>query len=213
MKQLLIILFAFAVAQQVSAQESFQKELFTADVVLKYRTEIGLTEQQVERVKKIYADHISIFNSKKWDLDAELLTLNKSLTQVYVDEKVSLAQLEKIRVLEDELKRMKLAMLIKIKNELKEPQQEQLKKLRTDKDLASEGTTTIISENPKLMIRAIGNQAGERPVFIVNGERMTDLQNIDPDRIESMAVLKGATAAALYGSDAKNGAIVITLRK
>ena len=37
--------------------------------------------------------------------------------------------------------------------------------------------------------------------------------DINPEDIESMTVLKGAAAAALYGSDASNGAIIITTRK
>ena len=37
--------------------------------------------------------------------------------------------------------------------------------------------------------------------------------DIDPESIESISVLKGATAAALYGSDAANGVIMITTKK
>jgi len=37
--------------------------------------------------------------------------------------------------------------------------------------------------------------------------------DINPEDIESMTVLKGAAAAALYGSDASNGAIIITTKK
>ncbi len=39
------------------------------------------------------------------------------------------------------------------------------------------------------------------------------LADLNPEDIESMSVLNGAAAAALYGSDAANGAIVITTRK
>lgn len=39
------------------------------------------------------------------------------------------------------------------------------------------------------------------------------ISNINPDDIESMTVLTGASAAALYGSDASNGAIIITTKK
>ena len=39
-----------------------------------------------------------------------------------------------------------------------------------------------------------------------------NLQQINPDDIESMTVLKGSTAAALYGSRASNGAIIITTK-
>ena len=39
------------------------------------------------------------------------------------------------------------------------------------------------------------------------------IADINPDDIESMSVLSGAAAAALYGSNASNGAIVITTKK
>ncbi|MEO7043766.1 MAG: SusC/RagA family TonB-linked outer membrane protein [Ferruginibacter sp.] len=39
-----------------------------------------------------------------------------------------------------------------------------------------------------------------------------NLSQVNPDDIESMTVLKGATAAALYGSRASNGAIIITTK-
>jgi TonB-linked SusC/RagA family outer membrane protein len=49
-----------------------------------------------------------------------------------------------------------------------------------------------------------------------NGSTMRDLgdnmNNINPDDIESMSILKGATAAAIYGSRAANGAIIITTK-
>ncbi len=39
------------------------------------------------------------------------------------------------------------------------------------------------------------------------------ISNINPEDIESMQVLKGASAAALYGSQAANGAILVTTKK
>ncbi len=69
------------------------------------------------------------------------------------------------------------------------------------------------------------------PLFVINGlpmnqdargtngagavaqrDRGDNLQNINPDDIESMTVLKGATAAAIYGARAANGAIIITTK-
>src|SRR5690606_31664713 len=38
------------------------------------------------------------------------------------------------------------------------------------------------------------------------------MKNINPDNIESMTVLKGSAASALYGSDALNGVILITTK-
>ncbi len=39
------------------------------------------------------------------------------------------------------------------------------------------------------------------------------ISNINPDDVESMSVLTGVSAAALYGSDAANGAIIITTKR
>ncbi len=46
-----------------------------------------------------------------------------------------------------------------------------------------------------------------------NLDRGDGISNLNPDDIESMNVLKGAAAAALYGSSAANGVIIITTKK
>lgn len=48
---------------------------------------------------------------------------------------------------------------------------------------------------------------GDLPIDLGNG-----LNSINPDDIESVTVLKGASAAALYGSRAANGALMITTK-
>lgn len=61
-----------------------------------------------------------------------------------------------------------------------------------------------------------GNTAGDTSIPNRGGGASTDggdgLSSINPDDIESMQVLKGATAAALYGSRAKDGVIMITTK-
>jgi TonB-linked SusC/RagA family outer membrane protein len=47
---------------------------------------------------------------------------------------------------------------------------------------------------------------------VAQRDRGDNLQNINPDDIESMTILKGATAAALYGARAANGAVIITTK-
>jgi TonB-linked SusC/RagA family outer membrane protein len=56
---------------------------------------------------------------------------------------------------------------------------------------------------------SIGPRGG---VFGVTSDGGDGLQSINPDDIESMTVLKGAPAAALYGSRAKDGVIMITTK-
>jgi len=50
-------------------------------------------------------------------------------------------------------------------------------------------------------------------VFAYSGDGGDGISNINPDDIESISVLKGASASALYGSQAANGVILITTKK
>jgi TonB-linked SusC/RagA family outer membrane protein len=60
------------------------------------------------------------------------------------------------------------------------------------------------------------NQANDTSIPMRGGGVTSDggdgLSSINPDDIESMTVLKGATAAALYGSRAKDGVVMITTK-
>jgi TonB-linked SusC/RagA family outer membrane protein len=62
-----------------------------------------------------------------------------------------------------------------------------------------------------------GNQSSDGAIAVRGGGGNTSdggdgLSSINPDDIESMTVLKGATAAALYGSRAKDGVIMVTTK-
>jgi len=58
--------------------------------------------------------------------------------------------------------------------------------------------------------------AGNTPLFVVDGQPLDDygdVNNINPDEIETFTVLKDAAATALYGSRATNGVIMITTKQ
>src|SRR5450432_61072 len=51
-------------------------------------------------------------------------------------------------------------------------------------------------------------------LIVVDGSIFyNDISNLNPDDIESINVLKGSSAAAIYGSDASNGVLLITTKK
>jgi TonB-linked SusC/RagA family outer membrane protein len=50
------------------------------------------------------------------------------------------------------------------------------------------------------------------PLYVVDGIPVPDIGRLNPNDIESITVLKGANAAALYGSEGVNGAIMITTK-
>ncbi|MGM9758711.1 MAG: SusC/RagA family TonB-linked outer membrane protein [Parabacteroides sp.] len=66
-----------------------------------------------------------------------------------------------------------------------------------------------------IMIRGIGSMnASSSPLYVVDGTAYDGyLNSINPNDIESMTILKDASATALYGSRAANGVVMITTRK
>ena len=79
------------------------------------------------------------------------------------------------------------------------------------------GLKSIISSNNALYvvdgIPLFNNNNGEIKSEFESQPRGEGLTDLNPDDIESMTVLTGPSAAALYGSSAANGVIVITTKK
>lgn len=97
------------------------------------------------------------------------------------------------------------------------------------------GSSTGPGGSSRVVIRGNGSLTGNnQPLYVVNGmpidntvpgggsttngfatnvDRGDGISGINPDDIESMSVLKGGAAAALYGSRAANGVVLITTKK
>lgn len=89
------------------------------------------------------------------------------------------------------------------------------------------GTTT--GATSRVRIRGLNSTAlSNDPIWIIDGVRMTStvggagtgggtlpsrVNDINPEEIESIEVVKGPSAATLYGTDAANGVIVLTTRR
>lgn len=54
------------------------------------------------------------------------------------------------------------------------------------------------------------NVNNKKPIYILDGKRVNDLEGISRESIESINVLKDQSATNLYGEDGKNGVILIT---
>lgn len=64
-----------------------------------------------------------------------------------------------------------------------------------------------------IRIRGVGTIGNNSPLFIVDGIPSTNFSFINPQDIESMTVLKDAASAAIYGSRAAAGVVLITTKK
>jgi len=67
----------------------------------------------------------------------------------------------------------------------------------------------------KVLLRGNRSLSGNSdPLYVIDGVPLNGgIEMLNPDDIESMTILKGASAAALYGSQGQNGAIIVNTKK
>jgi TonB-dependent SusC/RagA subfamily outer membrane receptor len=87
-------------------------------------------------------------------------------------------------------------------------------RVKKDKKSKNETTTTTVTSDNKgskptktIILRQAGGDA--KPLIIIDGKTVMDLETIDPKTIESMNVLKDSTATKMYGQKGKNGVVII----
>ncbi|MCA1756923.1 MAG: SusC/RagA family TonB-linked outer membrane protein [Bacteroidales bacterium] len=86
-----------------------------------------------------------------------------------------------------------------------------------------------VGASAQILIRGVNSFGDNQPLWVIDGTPISNsssgasqwsgvdygnnASDIDPENIESISVLKGANAAALYGSRARNGVVMITTKK
>lgn len=67
--------------------------------------------------------------------------------------------------------------------------------------------------DPAVRIRGLGSFGSTAPLYVVDGVPMgTTIRDFSPNDIETIQVLKDASAGAIYGSRAANGVVIITTK-
>ncbi len=81
----------------------------------------------------------------------------------------------------------------------------------------SAGVTVSSTGNPggaaNVRIRGFASYGNNNPLYIIDGVPTTDASRINPQDVESLQVLKDASAASIYGARAANGVIIITTKQ
>jgi hypothetical protein len=219
MKTILLTLVVFQFTSAIYAQNSFENELFSAKVALKYRTEIGLSMDQVASIQEIYTSHITEFEIMRFDLEAELSALDNIIGVSAVNEEAAISQLQKVLRLEENLKKVRLMMLVRIKNVMDKEQQEKLKMYRTENDVDGFLMTTPINSSQKVTLQLNGIIGNLQPLFILKTAEeekevtRTMIQNLNTSEIESINVIKGEAAIEQFGEKGKNGVVYIEMKQ
>ncbi len=79
------------------------------------------------------------------------------------------------------------------------------------------GVTTTGTGQPgagaKVRVRGFGSFGANDPLYVVDGVPTFNINEINPNDIESLQVLKDASSASIYGSRAANGVVIVTTKK
>ncbi len=68
-------------------------------------------------------------------------------------------------------------------------------------------------EGARILVRGVGTLNNANPLYVVDGLLLEDIDFLNPNDVESITVLKDASATAIYGSRGANGVVVITTKR
>lgn len=64
----------------------------------------------------------------------------------------------------------------------------------------------------KVRVRGTGSNGKSDPLYIVDGMKTSSINDLNPNDISSMEILKDAASAAIYGTEGANGVVLITTK-
>jgi Spy/CpxP family protein refolding chaperone len=130
---LFVLLLSAAAAwgqDQPPAEDPIAQNVFAPELVMKYRQEINLDENQSKAIRDAISKAQAKFLDMQWDMQAETQKLAQLLKARPVDETAVLAQVDQVLNREREIKKTQISLLVRIKNTLTEAQQNKLMELR-----------------------------------------------------------------------------------
>lgn len=75
------------------------------------------------------------------------------------------------------------------------------------------GTSGVPGAGASVRMHGYSTFGNNEPLYVVDGARVGSITELNPNDIESMQVLKDASAASIYGSAAAGGVIIITTKR
>jgi len=109
---------------------AFLDELFVPEQVMRYQTEIGLTDAQRNAISEAMAEAQKKLVELQWQFESAQKKLADALAAPNIDESAAAAQADQVMNLELQMKKTHLALLVKIKNTLTPEQQAKLRQVR-----------------------------------------------------------------------------------
>ena len=110
----------------------FKGKLFPPNVILEHQEELGLSKQQFTAIKKAVVDVQANVAEHEWDVREAYMNIMAELDKSPIDEAVVLGHVNAALLAENEVKKLQVAMLVRLKNLLTDEQIAYLESLRDD---------------------------------------------------------------------------------
>ena len=136
-KELLLVLalaqFATAFALAADPKEDvFRGKLFAPNIILENQAELGLSKDQFTAIKKAVVEVQSNVAEHEWDVREAYLSIMEALDEVPISEERVLKLAGEALLAENEVKKMQMTMLIRLKNLLTAEQIDYLESKRSN---------------------------------------------------------------------------------
>jgi len=109
--------------------DMLDNSVFPPDVIMEHQRELGLTDQQKAFMRGEINKTSTVFNDLQWQLQDAMEALRDTMKADQVNEQLALAQLDKVLDAEREIKKLHMALAIRIKNNLTPDQVQKLQNL------------------------------------------------------------------------------------
>jgi len=127
----LSLLSSVTLAQDIgSKKDVFKGKLFAPKIILEHQDELGLTKEQFTAIRAAVVEVQASVAGHEWDLREAYMQTLASLDETPVDEDKVLQSVEAALLAENEVKKLQVRMLIKLRNLLTDEQKEFLQAQR-----------------------------------------------------------------------------------
>ena len=130
---LVILVFASGVSAQGMGQQQrdvFKGKLFAPNIILEHQDELGLSKKQFTAIRAAVVEVQGNVAEHEWDLREAYQRLMADLDESPIDEQKVLQNVEAALLAENEVKKLQVVMLIKLRNLLTSEQMEYLQSVR-----------------------------------------------------------------------------------
>lgn len=126
MKYVILSIFFMNMSICSMAQNKMDEALYPPELVMRYKSEIGLSEKQEQYMKATFSKIQAQFTSLQWDLTSAQLELEKIILAPTSDVEAAKDKMKAVLETEQKIKLLQLELMLKIKNKLTAKQKTQL---------------------------------------------------------------------------------------